>query len=56
MDAGRSIAGGNRVDNVLAALMRRLNVSTAARYALHNGRVGTDAVIRQRNADITEVN
>ena len=30
------IADGNRVNGALAALMRRRNVSTAARLAVHN--------------------
>ena len=34
MDVERRIAAGNRVN--LAALMRRRNVSTAARLAVHN--------------------
>ena len=36
MDAGRCIAAGNRVNGALAALMRRLTVSTTARLAVHN--------------------
>ena len=36
MEAERCIAAGNRVKRALAALMRRRNVSTAARLAVHN--------------------
>ena len=36
MDAKRCIAAGNRVDGALAALMRRRNVSSAARFAVYN--------------------
>ena len=36
MDVGRRIAAGKRVNKTLAALMRRRNVSTAARLAVHN--------------------
>ena len=36
MDVERRIAAGNRVNGALAALMRRRNVSTAARLAVHN--------------------
>ena len=36
IDAERHIAAGNRVNGALAALMRRRNVSTAARFAVHN--------------------
>ena len=32
----RRIAAGNKVNGALAALMRRQNVSTAARLAVHN--------------------
>ena len=32
----RRIAAGNKVNGALAALMRRRNVSTAARLAVHN--------------------
>ena len=36
MDVEWRIAAGNRVNGALAALMRRRNVSTAARLAVHN--------------------
>ena len=36
MDAERRITAGNRVNGALAALMRRRNVSIAARLAVHN--------------------
>ena len=36
MDVERRIAAGNGVNGVLAALMRRRNVRTAARLAVHN--------------------
>ena len=36
MDVERRIAAGNKFNGVLAALMRRRNVSTAARLAVHN--------------------
>ena len=36
MDAERCIAAGNRVNDGLAALMRRQNVSTVAYLAVHN--------------------
>ena len=36
MEVERRIAAGNRVNGALAALMRRRNVSTAARLAVHN--------------------
>ena len=52
MDVERRIAAGNKVNGALAALMRRRNVSTAARLAVHS--FGTDCVIRQRNVRITE--
>ena len=35
MDAERRIAAGNKINGALAALMRRRNVSTAARLAVH---------------------
>ena len=35
MDVERRIAVGNRVNEALAALMRRRNVSKAARLAVH---------------------
>ena len=54
MDVERHIAAGNKVDGALAALMRRRNVSTAARLAVHNASVGTDAIIWQGNVGITE--
>ena len=36
MDVERRIAAGNRVNGPLAALMRRRNLSTAARLAVNN--------------------
>ena len=36
MDVERRFAAGNRVNGALAALMRRQNVSTAARLAVYN--------------------
>ena len=36
MDVERRIAAANTVNDALAALMRRRNVSTAARLAVHN--------------------
>ena len=36
MDVERRIAAGNRTNRALAALMRRRNVSTAVRLAVHN--------------------
>ena len=36
MDVERRIAAGNKVNGALAALMRRRNVITAARLAVHN--------------------
>ena len=36
MDAEWRIAAGNRVNGALAALLRRRNVSTPARLAVHN--------------------
>ena len=36
MDVERRIAAGNKVNGALAALMRRRNISTAARLAVHN--------------------
>ena len=36
MDVERRIATGNRVNEALTALMKRRNVSTAARLAVHN--------------------
>ena len=36
MDAERRIAAGNRVNDIMALLMRRRNVSTAARLVVHN--------------------
>ena len=36
MDVERRIAAGNKVNGALAALMRRRNVSTASRLAVHN--------------------
>ena len=36
MDVERRIAAGNKVNGALAALMRRRNVSRAARLAVHN--------------------
>ena len=36
MDVERRIAADNKVSGALAALMRRRNVSTAARLAVHN--------------------
>ena len=36
MHVERRIAAGNKVNGALAALMRRRNVSTAARLAVHN--------------------
>ena len=36
MDEERRIAAGNRVNGALAALMRRQNVSTAVRLAVHD--------------------
>ena len=36
MDVERCIAAGNKVNGALAALMRRRNVCTAARLAVHN--------------------
>ena len=36
MDVERRIAAGNKVNGALAALMRRRNVSTDARLAVHN--------------------
>ena len=49
MDVKRRIAGSNRTNGILAVLMRRRNVSTAAQYS-----VDTDAVILQRNVVITD--
>ena len=53
MDVERRIAVSNRANGALDALMRRQNVSTASRMAVHNAVVSTDAVIRQRNVNIT---
>ena len=53
MDVERRIAVSNRANGALDALMRRQNVSTASRMAVHNAVVSTDAVIRQRNVGIT---
>ena len=36
MNVERRIAAGNRVNGALAALMRRQNVTIAARLAVHN--------------------
>ena len=36
MDLERRIAAGNKVNGALDVLMRRPNVSTAARLAVHN--------------------
>ena len=36
MDVERCIAAGNSFNGALAALIRRRNVSTAARFAVHN--------------------
>ena len=36
MDVERRVAPGNRVNGILAALMRQRNASTAARLASHN--------------------
>ena len=45
MDVEKRIAASNRVNGALAALMRRRNVSTVVRLAVHNS-VGTAVVIR----------
>ena len=58
MDVKNLIAAGNRVNEALAALMRRQNVSTTARVTVHNAlctaKRRPDAVNRQRNVGITE--
>ena len=54
MDVERDIAAGSRVNRALAALMRWRNVNTAAPFGRIQCSVGTDAVIGQRNMDITE--
>ena len=54
MGVERRIAAGNRVNGALAASIRRPNVSTAARLAVHNAVLTRYVVIRQRNVGVTE--
>ena len=52
MDAERRIVTGNKVNGALAALMRRQNVSTAARLAVRNAMllyVSETWVLQKRN-------
>ena len=56
MDVDRLIAAGNRVNRVLTALIRRRNVSTAARLAVHNAVLvttllyGSETWVKKMNA------